>query len=151
LRKVADGYTLEVLPEIHQGQQCAEDASFQFVGQAQVAADPRKEQGAFTDVLSHLRLALCGSPAQDNLAMDLRAGLLDAGCEVIDAEPHGIELHWDREVATVTTKLMAVGLAHFGSLLRFCAMGVPKLAAGKGCNQHKWRSAEGIPQSQTRD
>jgi hypothetical protein len=127
---VADGYTLKVLPEIHQGQQCAEDASFQFVGQAQVAADPGKEQGAFTDVLSHLRLALRGSPAQDNLAMDLRAGLLDAGSEMVDAEPHGIELHWDREVAAVTTKLVAVGLAHSGPLARFLCNGGTKASCG---------------------
>jgi hypothetical protein len=60
--------------------------------------------------------------------MDLRAGLLYVGCEMVDAEPHWIELHWHREVATVTTNLMAPRLAHAGPLPRFGATGIPKLA-----------------------
>ncbi len=64
--------------------------------------------------------------------MDVRAGLLYVRCEVVDAEPHWIKLHWHREIAAVTANLMAPGLAHSGPLPCFCAMGVPKLSAGKG-------------------
>jgi len=64
--------------------------------------------------------------------MDVRAGLLYVRCEMVDAEPHWIELHGHREVAAVTANLMAPGLTHSGPLPCFCAMGVPKLSARKG-------------------
>jgi hypothetical protein len=43
----------------------------------------------------------------------------------------------------VTANLMAPGLAHSGPLPCFCAMGVPKLSAGKGFIQSAEESGEG--------
>ncbi len=81
---------VEIFAQVHEGEECIEDAGLHFVRQVQAAGGRAGEHFAvFGNVADNLYLARVGSLAIYGFATHFRTGLFDLQSEVEDAQMHG--------------------------------------------------------------